>query len=156
MHAASIACDDLWAIARVRLADTFALYSHRPSTAHWLALEDILKTLKDMGDSICQPKIFVSSRDPGSGKSQCLAQFRRALVRSRNYSRVGALICFRRVEEAKDKLRRRCSADLLRKSTRTLSLSVAKMKLIMSAPLKGLPSHSCLADDRAAEAAFLR
>jgi hypothetical protein len=90
-------CDDTMAALRTY----FAAHDHRPSEAHWAALEDIAKTLEAMADGYCPPKVLLSSCDPGVGKSQTVMHFARALVQDEAHGDVGMVVCVGRIEEAK-------------------------------------------------------
>jgi hypothetical protein len=76
-------------------------HEHWPSDAHWAALEDIAKTLEAMANGCCPPKVWLSSCDPGAGKSETVIHFAQALVRNEARREVGMAICVGRIEEAK-------------------------------------------------------
>jgi hypothetical protein len=90
-------CEDTMAALRAY----FVAHEHRPSDAHWAALEDVAETLEAMADGRCPPKILLSSCDPGVGKSQTVVHFARALVRDEARDDVGMVVCVGRIEEAK-------------------------------------------------------
>jgi hypothetical protein len=74
---------------------------HYPSADHWLALEDIARTLEDMADGRGEPLVYLSAIDPGVGKSSTVAHFARALVASTAHRECGMVICVGRIAEAR-------------------------------------------------------
>jgi hypothetical protein len=79
----------------------FDRQQHYPSTKHWEALEDAAATMEAMADGTCQPRIFLSPIDPGSGKSKTVEMFAQALMTSEQHRSVGMLINVGRIAEAK-------------------------------------------------------
>jgi len=73
--------------------------NHRPSPAMWAALEDLAKTLEQMAEGRCEPGFYLSSLDPGVGKTQTITRFTKALMASPGHSDVGVLICVSRLSE---------------------------------------------------------
>ena len=73
---------------------------HRPSIGHWAALRDIARTLEAMADGACESKVFLSSVDPGVGKTQTVLHFARALIASPMHRSVGMIVCVGRISEA--------------------------------------------------------
>lgn len=82
-----------------RLRAFFTEKDHRPSSQQWAALADLARTLEDMANGTAAPKFFLSSLDPGVGKSQTLAHFVDTLLASRRHEHVGILICVSRLTE---------------------------------------------------------
>ena len=78
----------------------FDQQDHHPSNEHWEALRDIAETLEDMADRAAEPNVFLSSCDPGLGKSQTVAHFARALTNARRYPDVGMIVAVARLTEA--------------------------------------------------------
>lgn len=72
---------------------------HRPSQAMYDALEDIVGTLADMAEGRAEPRIFLSSLDPGVGKTSAICAFVNALREHEGYNDVGVIICLSRLEE---------------------------------------------------------
>lgn len=74
---------------------------HRPSEAQWQALGDLAGALEAMANGTAEPKFFLSSLDPGVGKSQTLIHFVDALLASPLHEHVGVLLCVSRLSEVK-------------------------------------------------------
>lgn len=68
----------------------------------WDALGDLLDTLSDMAEGTADPKVYLSSLDPGVGKTQAVVAFLRALVASQGHTNTGALVCVSRLQEVED------------------------------------------------------
>src|SRR5260221_492841 len=81
------------------LTTYFASKGHRPSPAMWEALGDLTHTLEAMADGTAPPKFFLSSLDPGVGKTQTITHFVDALLSQPSYSDVGVLVCVARLSE---------------------------------------------------------
>lgn len=73
--------------------------NHRPSPAQWEALADLAATLEAMANGTAEPRFYLSSLDPGVGKSQTLVHFADALLASREHEDVGVLLCVSRLSE---------------------------------------------------------
>src|SRR5205085_2267168 len=84
-----------------RLSAYFDSKGHRPSPAMWDALADLAVALEKMADGEAAPKFFLSSLDPGVGKTQTITHFVDALLSNPTYSDVGVLICVGRLDEVK-------------------------------------------------------
>lgn len=84
-----------------KLRATFHAHNHRPSPAQWDALADLARTLEAMADGTAEPKFYLSSLDPGVGKSQTLIHFVDALLAFPAYEHVGVLLCASRLTEVK-------------------------------------------------------
>ena len=78
----------------------FAAKGHRPSHAQWAALGDVARVLEDMADGTCAPRVFLSSLDPGVGKSSAVEHFARALLASPDHRAAGMVVCVARIAEA--------------------------------------------------------
>jgi hypothetical protein len=83
----------------VPLKEFFASKGHRPSARMWTALTELALVLEAMAEGQCQPEIFLSSLDPGVGKTQTVVHFVRALMRSKAHQDVGVLLCMSRLKE---------------------------------------------------------
>jgi hypothetical protein len=79
----------------------FDTKGHRPSEAMWTALTELASVLEAMAEGRCPPKLFLSSLDPGVGKTQTVTHFIRALTASKEHLDTGVLICVSRLEEIK-------------------------------------------------------
>lgn len=85
-----------------RVAAFFDQRGHNPSVAMWAALEDLATTLERMADGTAPAKFFLSSLDPGVGKTQTIAHFVDALLSMRDRADVGVMICVGRLDEVKN------------------------------------------------------
>lgn len=83
------------------LKATFAQFDHNPSGAQWEALVDLARRLEALADGAAQPFYFLSSLDPGIGKTQTIIHFVRALLGSPGHEGVAVLICLGRLAEIK-------------------------------------------------------
>lgn len=72
---------------------------HQPSTQMFTALEEITETLEAMANGNADPKIYLSSLDPGVGKTSALAAFIESLIGNADYSHIGVMICLARLDE---------------------------------------------------------
>ncbi|WP_334380402.1 hypothetical protein [Bradyrhizobium sp. AZCC 1577] len=54
-----------------------------------------------MANGTCLPAVFVSSLDPGVGKTQLLIHFLRELLRSKDHQNVAAMVCVNRKDQIK-------------------------------------------------------
>lgn len=84
-------------ISKLRLI--FAARNHNPSDDQWAALADLAGTLEALANSEAEPRFYLSSLDPGVGKSQTLIQFVDVLLASTSHDHVGVLICVSRLTE---------------------------------------------------------
>lgn len=74
---------------------------HRPGPRMWAALGHLAATMEAMANETCPPSFYLSSLDPGVGKSETVAHFVRALLDSPDHKHVGVLICVSRLDEIK-------------------------------------------------------
>jgi len=79
---------------------------HRPSPFHYAALESITDTLAAMAEGRVDPKVFLSSLDPGVGKTTAVSAFVETLIADPTYSHVGVMICVARLDEINGMLQR--------------------------------------------------
>jgi hypothetical protein len=79
----------------------FDKYGHKPSEKMWAALEAAAQNLQDQADGVAGESIYVSSLDPGVGKTQTLIHFLRVLVASPDHADVAVLVCVSRLEQVK-------------------------------------------------------
>lgn len=84
------------------LRTTFDTLGHRPSVAMWEALADLALCLERMADGECEPRYYLSSLDPGVGKTQTVIHFLRALLASPQHDDVGVLLCMFSLREVED------------------------------------------------------
>jgi hypothetical protein len=103
MNAADCATADPGCLGDIALASLrffFRDSNHHPSPDQWHALEDIAATLDNMANGTCAPSVFLSSLDPGVGKSSTVEHFARALLASPDHGHVGMVVCVARIAEA--------------------------------------------------------
>ncbi len=83
------------------LRDAFKHYEpkHNPSPAQWDALSDLAAHLEAMANGTANPRYYLSSLDPGVGKTQTITHFVKVLQTSPDYDEVGAIIFVGRHEE---------------------------------------------------------
>lgn len=81
------------------LQQTFGGFGHEPSAAMWEGLRAVATTLDSMASGTCAPAVYVSSLDPGVGKTQLVVHFLRELLRSPGHQAVGAVICVNRKDQ---------------------------------------------------------
>lgn len=89
----------LAAATLARLAQFFDRNAHRPSADQWAALADLASTLEAMAEGSAAPKFYLSSLDPGVGKTQTIVNFIDQLLARPIYDHVGVLICVSRLSE---------------------------------------------------------
>lgn len=65
----------------------------------WRALKAVAATLEDMACGRARASVYISSLDPGVGKTTCVVEFIRALLRSPEHHHVGVLLCVQRKEQ---------------------------------------------------------
>lgn len=70
-----------------------------PTSEQRDALRAVVKTMTDMADGVCSPRIMVSDLAPGMGKTTAVTTFLRRLVRSKHHYNVGAVVCVSLVDE---------------------------------------------------------
>ncbi len=63
------------------------------------ALQELVNTLAAMADGAAPPHFFLSSLDPGVGKTTTMVHFVQHLLRSAQHDDVAVLLCFSRLEE---------------------------------------------------------
>jgi hypothetical protein len=73
---------------------------HNPNSEMWNSLTRITQTMEDMVEGSLAPKIYVSSLDPGIGKTQSIIHFIKVLLRSTHRDK-GVIICVSRLNEVK-------------------------------------------------------
>jgi hypothetical protein len=91
----------LSALTLAQLGSYFNKRNHRPSPAQWEALAQLAETLEAMANGAAEPRFFLSSLDPGVGKSQTLIRFVDTLLASPLHEHVGVLLCVSRLSEVR-------------------------------------------------------
>ena len=81
------------------LQASFLQRGHQPSPAMWEALTAVAETMEAMADGRCLQKLYLSSLDPGVGKTSVLIQFLKSLLRSEDHEDVAALVCIQRLDQ---------------------------------------------------------
>jgi hypothetical protein len=75
-----------------------------PSPKMWTGLRSAIQVMADMAEGSCAPAYYVSSLDPGVGKTTAMIQFLRELVTSQDHQGVSALVCLGRLDQIKNVL----------------------------------------------------
>ncbi|MDY0884314.1 hypothetical protein ACFPL7_01000 [Dongia soli] len=94
--------------ALTRLQGAFHSYGHKPSPDQWKALSAIAGTMEAMADGTCLPHYYLSSLDPGIGKTQTLIQTIKEVVTAKEYDlapkypNVGIVVFLSRLDEIKN------------------------------------------------------
>jgi hypothetical protein len=73
-----------------------------PSPEMWTGLRSAIQVMVDMAEGTCAPAYYVSSLDPGVGKTTAMVDFLRELVISQDYQGVSALVCLGRLDQIKN------------------------------------------------------
>ncbi len=83
------------------LENRFNRYGHQPSQHQWEALTDLVRCLDQMALGVADKQVFLSSLDPGVGKTSALKAYVDQLLAqpSRPYSEVGVMICLNTLDE---------------------------------------------------------
>ena len=84
--------NSLFFSAKHILLDTFSSYQHFPNKDQLEGLYDVLHHLSKMAEGQLEDKFFVSSLDPGIGKTKAVTSFLKALSVSDDHKSVGALV----------------------------------------------------------------
>jgi hypothetical protein len=84
--------NSLFEAAKDILRDIFAGYHHFPTNDQQEGLDDVLLHLSKMAEGQLENKYFVSSLDPGVGKTKAVTSFLKALSASESHQNVGALV----------------------------------------------------------------
>ncbi|MCC6856576.1 MAG: hypothetical protein IT189_11020 [Microbacteriaceae bacterium] len=83
------------------LETTFRSFGHVPSTDMWTAIRAVARCLEDQANGEAPDSIFVSSLDPGVGKTQTVVQFLRVLLASPQHEDVAVIVCVSRRAQIK-------------------------------------------------------
>ena len=81
------------------LRATFAGYGHEPSPAMWVGVRALVEILEGMTRGTVEPLAYLSSLDPGVGKTEAVVHFVRQLCASPRHDDVGVLICVSHLKE---------------------------------------------------------
>src|SRR5262249_51456097 len=81
------------------LKKTFADLKHIPSEDMWAAILQLLVVLEAVANGQADAKFYLSSLDPGVGKTQAVVHFVRRLLLSESYQATGVLLLVSRLEE---------------------------------------------------------
>jgi hypothetical protein len=84
------------------LRRTFDAQLHHPTEGMWTALKAIATTLEAMAEDRCEPLIYVSSLDPGVGKTSAVVHFIKALLASPFHEDASVLVCLKRREQIRE------------------------------------------------------
>jgi hypothetical protein len=76
-----------------------AYTKHRPSSDMWVGLAALAETMAAMADGTCEAEVYLSSLDPGVGKTKTIIHFIQTLMLSPDHRDVGVMICVSRLEE---------------------------------------------------------
>eukprot|EP00903_Cladosiphon_okamuranus_P022579 g20774.t1 len=89
------------------LMKEFKSRGHSPSDGMLDAIRDLLSTLEAMAEERCPDHVFLSSLDPGVGKTSAVVSFIKALRMSPRFDHqdTAVLICLSRLEQIKDMIR---------------------------------------------------
>ena len=81
------------------LRSEFDGVGHFPSPTQYEAIEDLVSTCEAMADGACQRNFYLSSLDPGVGKTSAVKHFVRHLLWSSHHQDVAVLVCLTRKAE---------------------------------------------------------
>lgn len=103
-------------------------YGNIPDEGNKRAIKDIIYLLTSMANGIAEPKYYVSSLDPGMGKTIAIISWLNEFSRLSDYYNVGVLVCFDRHDQIMDfvkkaKLRNESYCICVSKSRDPLCLS---------------------------------
>jgi hypothetical protein len=85
------------------MREKFEERNHRPSARQLVALRQLIRTLEDMATGKAEPKRYLSSADPGLGKTTAISCFVDAMLsHPPQFHDVGVLICLGRIEEVEN------------------------------------------------------
>jgi len=72
---------------------------HDPSPAQWDAMADLVATMEAMAEGRADAKVFLSSLDPGIGKTTAVVSFIDNLLSHPDYTQTGVLLCINTLAE---------------------------------------------------------
>lgn len=82
-----------------QVAETLHRYGQSLSSHHHDALQSVVQTMTDMAKGAAERQVYVSSLDPGMGKTTSLIVFLRQVLRSEDYGDAAILVCLSRKAE---------------------------------------------------------
>ena len=97
----TLPANDVRSAALASLWSFFEGHDHHPGPTLREALEDVIDCLVRMAEGRCSPVYYLSSLDPGVGKTQAVVHFLRALLASPEHEHVGVLIGVARLDEVR-------------------------------------------------------
>jgi hypothetical protein len=77
----------------------FSSKGHNPSSEQWSALSSLIDCMERITTGRTDRKVFLSSLDPGIGKTSALQAFVRSTLRDPAFSKTGILICINNYRE---------------------------------------------------------
>ncbi|MCG7504762.1 DNA-primase RepB domain-containing protein [Mesorhizobium retamae] len=83
------------------LRESFDRFSHNPSLAQMGGLKDLVSHLEAMANGTADSLFYLTSLDPGVGKTQSITHFTKRLLKSKLHKDVSVLICLGRLAEIK-------------------------------------------------------
>ena len=81
------------------MRESFANRNHNPSPAQMAALEDVARNVEQMADGRLENSVYLSSLDPGVGKTQAVIHSVRELLRSKRHEDIGVIFFLSRLAE---------------------------------------------------------
>jgi hypothetical protein len=93
--------EPLTARAMAAMHESFAIRDHNPSPAQMAALEDVARNVEQMADGRLANSVYLSSLDPGVGKTQAVIHSVRELLRSKRHEDIGMIFFLSRLAEIK-------------------------------------------------------
>ncbi|PDT87750.1 hypothetical protein CO669_23010 [Bradyrhizobium sp. Y36] len=81
------------------LQGSFVGFGHSLTSEMWDGLAAVAGVLETMANGTCPKSVYVSSLDPGVGKTQLLVHFLRELLRSPGHRGASAIICANRKDQ---------------------------------------------------------
>lgn len=81
------------------LRRNFAAIGHAPTREMWIALRAVADTLDRMAAGTAAPVVYLSSLDPGVGKTSTVIHFIRVLLASLEHVDVAVLVCVGRLDQ---------------------------------------------------------
>jgi len=84
------------------LRSTFDDRGLSPSPEMLTGLRSAIQVMAAMADGLCVPAYYVSSLDPGVGKTTAMVHFLRELIASQDHQGVPALVCLGRLDQIRN------------------------------------------------------
>lgn len=83
------------------LRSSFHRRGHSPSTQQYEGLRDMVSTMEAMALGTSKNTVYLSSLDPGIGKTSAVIFFIQELISSPSHDNVSVMVCAKRLEEVK-------------------------------------------------------